>query len=52
MFVYRKEEGVAKKREDWIKNWVARKFNKPKFPRGPVPILSASTSQVKTTIHK
>lgn len=46
----RKEgEGVAKKREDWIKTWVARKFNKPKFPRGPVPIISASTSQADTT---
>jgi disulfide oxidoreductase YuzD len=37
--VCRKEEG-AKKREEWVKNWVARKYNKPKFPRGPVPILS------------
>jgi hypothetical protein len=41
-------EGVAKKREEWVKNWVARKYNKPKFPRGPVPLLSGS--QVHTII--
>jgi len=38
----RNAEGGAKKREEWVKNWVARKYSKPKFPRGPVPILSAS----------
>ncbi len=40
--ICRNVEGVAKKREEWVKNWVARKYNKPKFPRGPVPLLSGS----------
>lgn len=40
------ESSVGKKREDWVKNWAARKFSsKPKFPRGPLPLLS----QVDTT---
>merc|ERR1712106_806948 len=29
----KKTETKTKKREEWIKNWVQRKFNKPKFPR-------------------
>ena len=42
VWICRNVEGVAKKREEWVKNWVARKYNKPKFPRGPVPLLSGS----------
>ena len=26
----------SKNKEKWIKDWVSRKFNKPKFPRGPL----------------
>jgi len=29
----KEKEGLVKKREEWIKNWVSRKYNKPKFPR-------------------
>ena len=43
----KKTETKTKKREEWIKNWVQRKFNKPKFPRGPLPPFApASNVQV------
>jgi len=41
----KKADTKTKKREDWIKNWVARKYNKPKFPRGPLPSF-VPTSQL------
>jgi len=47
-------ETKTKKREGWIKNWQARKFNKPKFPRAPLPPF-IPTSKVELasfdTIH-
>jgi len=47
----------AKGKEKWIKDWVSRKYNKPKFPRGPLLPFAPShhrnqpetTSQVVTT---
>ena len=43
----KKFEIKTKKREEWIKNWVDRKFNKPKFPRGPLlPLAPSVQSQV------
>ena len=49
---YKKKETKTKKREEWIKNWVQRKFNKPKFPRAPLlPLAPASNVQVKTKIN-
>lgn len=44
----KKSETKTKKREEWIKNWVARKYNKPKFPRGSLSPL-APNKQVITT---
>merc|ERR1719245_530772 len=50
----KKTETKTKKREGWIKNWQARKFNKPKFPRAPLPPF-IPTSKVELasldTIH-
>ena len=40
---YTKSEGLVKKREEWIKNWVSRKYNKPKFPRVVVPPFTPNT---------
>merc|ERR1719431_1024070 len=46
----KKSETKTKKREEWIKNWVQRKFNKPKFPRVPLPPLApASNLQFEST---
>merc|ERR1719309_580639 len=46
----KKAETKTKKREEWIKNWVQRKFNKPKFPRVPLPPLApASNLQFEST---
>jgi len=41
---FRKTDTKTKKREEWIKNWVNRKFNKPKFPRVPLPPLAPATN--------
>jgi hypothetical protein len=44
-----KQDGFVKKREEWIKNWVARKYSKPKFPSRPIPgPFTSSTVQVET----
>jgi len=42
-------QGQVKKREEWIKNWVSRKFNKPKFPRVSQPTrVSFQNTQAQT----
>ena len=58
MMVFRKPEsrflksgGLVKKREEWIKNWVSRKYNKPKFPRVVVPPFTPIT-QVQKKFYK
>jgi len=49
---YKKKETKTKKREEWIKNWVQRKFNKPKFPRAPLlPLAPASNVQFENTVQ-
>ena len=48
----KKSETKTKKREEWIKNWVQRKFNKPKFPRVPLPPLAPTSNvQVRTKTY-
>jgi len=48
----KKTETKTKKREEWIKNWVQRKFNKPKFPRAPLlPLAPASNVQFESTVQ-
>jgi len=49
---YKKKETKTKKREEWIKNWVQRKFNKPKFPRAPLlPLAPTSNVQFENTVQ-
>jgi hypothetical protein len=40
----------TKKREEWIKNWVDRKYNKPKFPRTPLLPLAPAHTQVSARV--
>merc|ERR1711962_554833 len=46
----KKSETKTKKREEWIKSWVERKYNKPKFPRGPLLPLAHVTQSPQETI--
>ena len=54
-FYFRKpdSQGQVKKREEWIKNWVSRKFNKPKFPRVSQPTrVSFQNTQAQVECNK
>merc|ERR1719474_1989802 len=46
---YNIADGLVKKREEWMKNWVSRKFNKNKFPRGPFSPVTPFNAQGETT---
>lgn len=47
----KKTETKTKKREEWIKNWVARKYNKPKFPRGPILPLAPTAQHEPASVQ-
>lgn len=50
--IRRRPKQRQKKREEWIKNWVQRKFNKPKFPRAPLlPLAPSSNVQFESTVQ-